>query len=96
MNGKPLAMYLDESARNAWKPAALAACLGLLGVYPTGSRKSRGKALAYGCLGGLVGFGAAIAWENRRLAASVVSSAWKKMSRVRDEHWLEVNPIDYA
>jgi hypothetical protein len=96
LNGTPLAARLDESARHAWIPAAIGACVGLLGVCSTKPKKASGRALALGLVGGMVGFSAAVAWENRRLAATVASSAWKKIGRVRDEHWLERNPIDYA
>jgi hypothetical protein len=50
----------------------------------------------FGLLGGAIGFGAGIAWENRRLAASAASGALRNIGRVRDEHWLERHPIDYA
>jgi hypothetical protein len=52
--------------------------------------------LAYGLLGGAIGLGIAVAWGNRRLAARVASSAFRSMGKVRDEHWLENHPIDYA
>jgi hypothetical protein len=57
---------------------------------------SAGRALAYGLLGGAIGFGVGVAWESRRLTASVASGALKNIGRVRDEHWFELNPIDYA
>jgi hypothetical protein len=47
-------------------------------------------------LGGALGFGVGVAWESRRLTTSVASGAAKSISKVRDEHWLEKNPIDYA
>jgi hypothetical protein len=47
-------------------------------------------------LGGVIGFGAAVAWESRRLSASVAGGALKNIERVRDEHWLTKHPIDYA
>jgi hypothetical protein len=95
LHGTPLGTRLDESTRHAWMPAAIGACIGLLGVCPVRPKKAS-KALALGLVGGLVGFSVAVAWENRRLAATVASSAWKKIGRVRDDHWLERHPIDYA
>ena len=47
-------------------------------------------------LGGAIGFSAGVLWENRQLTASVASGAWKNISKTRDEHWFEKNPIDYA
>jgi len=96
LNGEPLAPFLSESVRRALAPAAFGACLGVLGSYPGSRQKFIGRALACGLLGGAIGFGAGIAWENRRLGASVADGAWKNIGRVRDEHWLTKHPIDYA
>jgi len=43
-----------------------------------------------------IGFGASLAWQTRRLARSITRGALRNVSRVRDEHWLEKHPIDYA
>ena len=96
LEGKPLAPFLTESLRHALKPAALGACLGLLGSYPGNRRMSAGRAFAYGLLGGALGFGLGVAWQSRRLTASIALSALKNIGRARNEHWLERNPIDYA
>jgi len=96
LNEEPLAPYLGESARQALGPAAIGACLGVLGGYLGNGRRSTTRALACGFLGGAIGFGAGMIWENRRFTASIASGAWKSVSKIRDEHWLEKNPIDYA
>jgi len=96
LNGRPLAPFLSESVRNAWEPAAIGACIGVLGSYPGNRHKSISRAFAYGFLGGAIGFGAGIAWGSRRLTASVARGALRNIGRVRDEHWLERHPIDYA
>lgn len=95
LNGRPLTPFLGESVRKALKPTALGAFLGVLGSYPANHR-SIGRVLAFGLLGGAIGFGAGVAWESRRLTESVMSGALRNIGRVRDEHWLERNPIDYA
>jgi len=66
----------------------------VLGGVP--GNRSIGRVLAFGLLGGAIGLGARIVWENRRLAASVARGALRNIERVRDEHWLERHPIDYA
>ena len=71
-------------------------CLGVLGGYPGSREKSASRALACGLLGGVIGFGAGVVWESRRLTASVTSSALRNIGRVRDDHWLTKHPIDYA
>ena len=96
LNGDSLTPLLSESARNAWKPAVLGLCLGVLGSRPRSREKSVTRTLGYGLLGGLIGFGAAVVWESRCLTASIAGGALENISRVRDDHWLTKNPIDYA
>lgn len=96
LNGEPLTPFLSESLRSALKPAVLGACLGVLGSYPTSREKSISRTLACGVLGGVLGFGAGVVWESRRLSASVACGAWKNIGKVRDEHWFAKHPIDYA
>jgi hypothetical protein len=96
LNGKPQSPFLEDSLRHALRPAALGICLGVLSSYPGHRHHSASRAFAYGFLGGAIGLGAALAWESRRLAESIASGAWKNISKVRDEHWLEKHPIDYA
>jgi hypothetical protein len=96
LNGESLTPLLSESVRNALKPAVLGACLGVLGSYPGYREKSISRALAYGLLGGAIGFGAGVAWESRHLTASAACGALRSIGRVRDEHWLTKHPIDYA
>ena len=96
LNGRSLTPLLSESLRNAMTPAALGACLGVLSVFPGNRHRSVGRILAFGLLGGAIGFGAGVAWDNRCLAASVAGGVSRNIDRVRDEHWLEKHPIDYA
>lgn len=96
LHGKPLGPFLNESARHAFGPALIGACLGILGSHPGHGRRATSKALAYGLLGGAVGFGAGLAWESRHLTESAAFGALRNISRVRDEHWFEQHPIDYA
>lgn len=96
LNGKLLTPFLGESVRSALKPAALGACIGVLGSYAGYRQKSITRTLACGLLGGAIGLGAGLAWESRCLTASVAGSALRNIGRVRDEHWLARHPIDYA
>lgn len=96
LNGRSFTPFLSESVRSALKPAVLGACLGVLGGFPGNRDKSIGRVLAFGLLGGAIAFGASIIWENRRLAVSVARGALRNIDQVRDEHWLEKHPIDYA
>jgi hypothetical protein len=96
LEGTSLPPFLSESVRNALMPAAIGACIGVLGSCPANRDKSIVRLLAFGLLGGAIGFGTGFAWRNRRLAASVAGGALRNIGRVRDEHWLEQHPIDYA
>jgi len=91
-----LAPYLSESARHALAPAMVGAFLGALGGSLGNQRRCSTRTLAFSLLGGALGFGAGVIWENREFTASVASGAWKKINQTRDEHWFEKNPIDYA
>lgn len=93
---KPLAPSFSESARHALRPAIAGALLGALGGSLGSRRRSTTRAFAYGLLGGAIGFGAGLIWENRQFGSTVASSAWNKINKTRDEHWFEKNPIDYA
>ncbi len=98
LNGRPLNNFLSESVREALKPAALGACIGFLSLYrvPGRRHKSIGKGLGLGWLCGVIGFGAGFAWASRRMTASMAGDVRRNIGRVRDEHWLEEHPIDYA
>ena len=96
LHGEPLSPFLKESVRRALKPAAIGTCLGLCGGC-TGNRSgSLRRMMALGMAGGAIGLGVGIAWESRYLIVGAVSSARKKIGKVRDDHWFERNPIDYA
>ena len=96
LHGKPLAPFLNESARHSLGPAVIGACLGILGSRSGDGERASGRTLAYGLLGGAVGFGAGMAWESRHLTESVAFGALRNIGKIRDEHWLEQHPIDYA
>lgn len=96
LEGKSLTPFLCKAVRNASRPAAAGAILGVLGSFPGTRNRSANRALTLCFLGGAIGLGVGIAWQSRRLTASVADGALKNIGRVRDEHWLERHPIDYA
>lgn len=96
LNGRSLAPFLGEGIRNALKPAIVGACIGVLGSYRRDRHRSVSRALAFGFAGWAIGLGAAVAWETRGLTTGVTSNALRNIGKMRDEHWLERNPIDYA
>jgi len=96
LRGQPLAPYLNESAHAAIAPALIGAFVGALGSRPGSRHHSPRRVAAFAMVGGLLGFTAALAWQSRRLTVSVMSGAKKGIDKVREEHWLERHPIDYA
>jgi hypothetical protein len=96
LNGRSLTPFLSEAALNALKPAGVGACVGLLSGYRGNGHVSMGRILGFGFLGSLIGFASGLAWESRDLTASIAGNAMKNIDKVRDEHWLQKHPIDYA
>ena len=96
LHGTELGPFLHQSVREALKPAAIGACIGVLGGYPGTRRHAARRAFTCGFVGCVLGFGVGVLWESRRLAVSVAEGALHDISRTRDDHWLEKHPIDYA
>ncbi len=84
--------YLMDNARDAMKVAAAGACLGLLGYRMFHKRSPLPSAIAFGTLA----FCAGLTLKTRDVGSTIVNSARKEIDRVRDERWLEDNPINYA
>ena len=85
------------SGRSAlWTPAAMGAAAGALSARLLGKRKSASGIAVGGLLGSLVGWGAAVAWTSRGLMAPAARGAARRVNALRDAHWLEANPINYA
>jgi len=95
LQGDSVTPFISAAVAKSWKHAAFGACLGLM-LFPGNKRKSVGQMFAYGFLGGALGLGLGIAWASRRLTGSMANGAFDNIARVRDEHWLESHPIDYA
>jgi hypothetical protein len=95
LNGRPLTPFVNEAVRNASVPAAVGALLGVLVSQPR-DRQAACKAIGFAILGGTIGLGLGMAWQSRGLTASVTGAALGSIGKVRDEHWLERHPIDYA
>jgi hypothetical protein len=95
LHGQPLSGALTESARGAIGLAAIGTCAALIGSC-FATRDRRAKAVGYGVAGTVIGLVVGVAWKTRELTASMGRSALKEMGTVRDQHWLQTHPIDYA
>ena len=96
LQGRGMADLMAESARASLGLATLGACAGLLRYCLPSRQHKLAKTLACGLLGGAFGFLAAFGWQTRNLTESMARSAAREMGVRRDQHWLELNPIDYA
>jgi hypothetical protein len=96
LNGRPLGVVLNQKARASLGLAAIGACAGLLQCLVSGRRRRVPESIALGAVGSAIGFFAGFTWKTRDLTASMVHAAAKNMGAVRDEHWLDRHPIDYA
>jgi hypothetical protein len=96
LHEQPLSAILTQSARASLSLATIGACVGVLRFYANGRRDRLPKTIAWSVAGSAIGFCAGLAWGTRELTASMGRSSLKQMSAVRDEHWLERHPIDYA
>lgn len=96
LNGISLGPLLSGSVRVAIRPAVLGAFVGLLGSFFGNRNTLPVRVFAFSLLGGVIGFSAGMVWKNRGVTANAVSEALSNMGRVRDDHWLERHPIDYA
>jgi len=96
LDGKPLAAVLSHKARASLGFAAAGACAGLLQCTLFGRKRDVGRSLALGAIGSVIGFFAGFSWMTRELTGSMIEGANRKMGAVRDQHWLQQHPIDYA
>jgi hypothetical protein len=96
LNGQPLSGALAQSARASLGLATLGAITGLLRYYLPARRGRIAKTVACGIVGSAIGFVAGFAWKTRDLTEGMAHSAAKQIGVVRDQHWLERHPIDYA
>jgi|SRR5579862_1840123 len=95
LKGRPVSPFFRESFRAALTPAAVGACAAAVTSCATNGR-SIGRTLISGILGGFIGLSLGMLWENRFLVTTSAAATLDGIGKVRDEHWLERNPIDYA
>jgi len=96
LEGRPLAPFVSALIRKAVAPAIFGACLAGLGSCARRRHGSVSQTVMPTLVGGAISFALVMAWNSRKLTASALASAFKKINKVRDEHWFERHPIDYA
>jgi hypothetical protein len=96
LHGQSFSELLAETARESLALAATGALVGMLQAWLTHRHRRLPNAIAGGAVGSAVGFCVGFAWGTRKRTSMVAHSALREVDRVRDERWLEMNPIDYA
>ena len=96
LNGQPLFELAAESAGTVVSMAAAGASVALVASYLMQKRGRAAHTWMYGAVGSALGFVAGVGWKSRKIASSLTHAAMKEVNVVRDQHWLEKHPIDYA
>jgi hypothetical protein len=76
--------------------AAVGATLGVLPALLVRRRPRVSTMVALGALCSAAGFCLGFSWKTRKVTSSLAHSALREVRKAKDEHWLELNPIDYA
>jgi hypothetical protein len=76
--------------------AAIGAAAGILAAQLAGKRQRASAVAIGGTVGSIVGVGASAAWSARHVSRAAARAALCRVNALRDAHWLELNPIDYA
>lgn len=76
--------------------AALGAALGVLPALLVRRRPRVPTMVALGAMCSAAGFCLGFSWKTRKVTSSLAHSALREVRKAKDEHWLELNPIDYA
>ena len=86
-------VHFSSSARQSLKTAILGGTVALVACKVIHGRKFS-LAPVFAC--GTAAFCADFFWRTRDVRSRIVECAEREISRVRDRHWLDSHPIDYA
>jgi len=81
---------------SVWVTTAIGGTIGVLSSLLGRRRRSAYGTALGGLVGSTIGFGGGVAWTSRDFTGAVARSVVQKVNAVRDEHWLEKNPINYG
>ena len=87
---------LSRSAATAVAAGASTACLGAVAGYFMSRRRPTQIAITLGLVGAMLGFTGGMMWGTRQVTGQIARGALKNVNAVRDAHWLQRHPIDYA
>ena len=84
------------AAQESWQPATIGVLAGAICGVLADDRKPIRGVIAGGLLGAVLGFAGSFAWKTRPLTSAMARKAGKRITQVRDGHWLSKNPINYG
>jgi hypothetical protein len=97
LQGEPVGTILGRSVRASWAPTVMGAGVGALcGLLAKRRKPNTIAVIAMGVVGGVVGFGAGVAWDTRQLSSGMARGALRKIGTARDSHWLGKHPINFG
>ena len=85
-----------SAAQESWQPAALGVFVGAICGVLADDRKPIRGVIAGGLFGAVLGFAGSFAWKTRPLTTAMARKAGRNIGKVRDEHWLTKNPVNYG
>jgi hypothetical protein len=85
-----------RAAREAWLPGLIGMAVGVSAARLARKKVSGRDAIVFGLIGGVCGFGGAVAWSSRQATTTMVHDAAKNIDAVRNDHWLKKHPICYG
>jgi hypothetical protein len=91
-----VASAVARMARDSWKPGVAGAILGAVAGYLLSERERTKYTVIGSLLGGAIGLSGSMTWSGRRVIGGIASEAMHNINEVRDQRWLDKNPIDYA
>lgn len=88
-----LSCDLADAATAGLRAAAVGGGIALLGCHLARRRNRRSQAAL-----ALAGFAFCLEflWRSRAVSATLISGIREEVSKTRDQHWLALNPVDYA
>jgi len=87
---------VTSAAQESWQPATIGVLAGAIcGVLADDRKPLRGVVFG-GLLGAVLGFAGSFAWKTRPLTSAMAHTAGKRITQVRDGHWLSKHPINYG
>ena len=84
------------AAQESWQPATIGVLAGAICGVLADDRKPIRGVIAGGLLGAVLGFAGSFAWKTRPLTSAMARKAGKRITEVRDGHWLTKHPINYG